>query len=95
MAEHFTGASGQETDAHGIPWNEQHSTEVLRRLDFEKWRQGTTPDDHSFAEQNPFPPDPNAVTVVDTNNVTHLGEFFEKRRQRGRPFQKGWNKPGI
>jgi hypothetical protein len=91
--EHFKGASGQETDAHGIPWNESLTRRELHHLQFEQWRLDKNAEDNSVEEPNPFPP--SKVTSVDTKDPAQLEEFLGKRRRRGPRISQGWNDPGI
>lgn len=87
--EHPKGASGQETDSHGIPWSEIHTREEIHHLEFEKWLLEKHPEDNTPIEPNPFPPQ---VKVIDTKNPGNLGDFFETRR---RLRKNKFHEPGI
>ncbi len=62
----------------GVPLPEIFTRKEIKRLEFEKWRQTKTPDDHTPGELLPHLP----VVYTKEGKVLSIAEFIEKRRRR-------------
>ena len=91
--DHFKGASGSESDSHGIPWNESFEKRELKRLEFEKWRQEKSPDNHTPGEALPESVLQQKTTVT-RREPNSYENFIERKRRRG-PYSKRWGFGGI
>ncbi len=62
----------------GVPINEIFTRKEIKRLEFEKWRQQKTPDDHTPGETLPHTP----VVYTQDGKVLSISEFLARRRKR-------------